>query len=130
MILPQKDQRPTKWVKTGIEMYNGLPNVSTVACDRWADWSLVPLTGTTTATVEMEREVKDGELTSTLWIYMVDGEERRPLREVSWIFESAEGDAGTDDCWVGIYAAKPTKDEDDKSHHLQVVFNHVDVETA
>ena len=38
--------------------------VSTVACDRWADWSLLPLptatSGGTSVTVEMEREVLEG----------------------------------------------------------------------
>jgi len=34
-----------KWVKTGIEFTHGKPHVSTVACDRWADWSLLPMEG-------------------------------------------------------------------------------------
>lgn len=32
----------SKWVKTGIEYYNGQVLVSTVVRDRWADWSLYP----------------------------------------------------------------------------------------
>ncbi|MCJ1263513.1 hypothetical protein MMC22_003383 [Lobaria immixta] len=120
--------RERKWIKTGIEVYNGAPHVSTVACDRWADWSLWPLQGGK-VTVEMEREVVDGKRTSTLWIYMVDGETRRPVREVTWVFDGVdEGNGG--DCWVGVYAAKPTKDEDDGSRQLKVIFNGIKIETC
>lgn len=80
-------------------------------------------------TVEMEREVVDGKRTSTLWIYMVDGETRRPVREVTWVFDGVdEGNEG--DCWVGVYAAKPTKDEDDGSRQLKVIFNGIRIETC
>lgn len=121
-------RREKKWIKTGIEVYNDTPHVSTVACDRWADWGLWPLEGGK-VTVEMEREVADGKLTSTLWVYVVEGERRRPVREVTWVFDGVdEGKGG--DCWVGVYAAKPTKDEDDEKRQLKVVFNGVRIETS
>lgn len=79
-------------------------------------------------TVEMEREVVAGTLTSTLWVYMVNGEKRRPVREVTWVFDGIdEGKGG--DCWVGVYAAKPTKD-DDENRQLQVTFNELSIETC
>ncbi len=113
-----------KWVKTGIEIYNDSPHVSTVACDRWADWSLVPLEGGK-VTIEMEREVLGETRTSTLWVYIVDQMgRRRPLREVTWVFDEDDGD-----CEVGIYAAKPTKDEDDGERKLTVVFEAVEIES-
>lgn len=79
-------------------------------------------------TVEMEREVVDGKPTSTLWVYIVDGE-TRPVREVTWVFDGVDGGKGGD-CWVGVYAAKPTKDEDDESRQLKVIFNGITIETC
>ncbi|KAF2837396.1 hypothetical protein M501DRAFT_995314 [Patellaria atrata CBS 101060] len=31
---------PARWVKSGIELYQGTPFLGTVATDRWSDWSL------------------------------------------------------------------------------------------
>lgn len=73
--------------------------------------------------------------TSTLWIYVVEEqggnrEKRRAVREISWVFEDDvaarnnenENEDEEDDsiaavageqreCWVGVYAAKPNKNE-------------------
>jgi regulation of enolase protein 1 (concanavalin A-like superfamily) len=105
----------TKWVKTGIEFYYGKPYVATVGCDIWADWSLVPdpsFTNNATrpsATIEARRERDD--LGKSLWVYWIvrDGEgkevERRPLREVTWVFaEEEEWCVG-----IGGYVARPTE---------------------
>jgi len=108
-----------KWLKTGIEFYYGKPYVSTVGCDTWADWSILPLTdfasnsSRPTATIEARRE-RD-QLGKSLWVYQIisneKGEEveRRPLREVNWVFAEEEG-------WsVGIagFVARPTKEGGD-----------------
>lgn len=116
---PGVPDNQTKWVKTGIEFYYGKPYVATVGCDAWADWSLTPdpaftnNTARPTATIEARRE-KDV-LGKSLWIYWVvrDGEgkevERRPLREINWIFAEEEGwDVG-----VGGYVCRPTKEGGD-----------------
>jgi regulation of enolase protein 1 (concanavalin A-like superfamily) len=109
----------TKWIKTGIEFYYGKPYIATVGCDMWADWSLVPDPSFTsndarpTATIEARRE-KDV-LGKSLWIYWIVRDEagkeveRRPLRELNWVFADEEG-------WsisVGAYVCRPTKEEDD-----------------
>ncbi|KAK4097254.1 hypothetical protein N658DRAFT_296115 [Parathielavia hyrcaniae] len=89
---------PPKWIKSGIEYYNSLPRLSTVACDAWADWSVAPhhhhqeggkgrATGWTTMQVEKD---KDGNGTG-LWVYAVveegeTGEKKIPLREICWVF--------------------------------------------
>ncbi|KAF2628830.1 hypothetical protein BU25DRAFT_409856 [Macroventuria anomochaeta] len=109
----------TKWLKTGIEWYYSKPYISTVGCDAWADWSVVPIPSYTSnssrpsATIEARRE-KDV-LGKSLWVYWIikreDGtEERIPLREVNWFFAEEEG-------WsvgVGGYVARPTKDGGDE----------------
>ncbi|KAL4814241.1 hypothetical protein BDW67DRAFT_90649 [Aspergillus spinulosporus] len=89
-----------KWVKTGIEFTHDKPYLSTVSKDRWADWSLLPVpSGGTGATLEVVREPDD-----SLWIYLIQGVEKSPIREVTWVF--AEKDVS--DAWVGVYAARPS----------------------
>ncbi|KAF2749836.1 hypothetical protein M011DRAFT_465499 [Sporormia fimetaria CBS 119925] len=116
----QKD----KWIKTGIEFYNGKPYLSTVGTDRWSDWTVVPLEmgeggdGKPRATIEARRE-KD-QLGRSLWVYLVDGEERRPLREMNWVFADEEG-------WkvgVGGYVARPGKE----GGELEARFEGLEVE--
>lgn len=107
-----------KWVKTGIEFVEDAPHISTVVTDRWSDWSLKPMLseGGVGATVELIRE-EDG----SLWVYQLEGVKRSPMREVTWFFE---GD-GNEECWVGVYAAKPTGKE-----ALEVSFSHLVIETG
>ncbi|CRG90574.1 Siderophore iron transporter mirC [Talaromyces islandicus] len=94
-----------KWIKTGIELTAGKPHLSVVAKDRWADWSLAPIpSGGNAATIELARE-HDG----SLWVYLIEGVERVPLREVTWAFE----DNDTAQCWIGAFAAKPSTEGGD-----------------
>ncbi|KAL4874133.1 hypothetical protein BDV12DRAFT_159151 [Aspergillus spectabilis] len=91
-----------KWVKTGIELTHGKPHLSTVTRDRWADWSLLSVpSGGTGATLEIVREADD-----SLWIYLVEGVQKSPIREVTWVF--AEEDVA--DLWIGVYAARPSSE--------------------
>lgn len=88
-VLPPRDPAAPladgKWLKTGIEFYDGKVNVSTVSKDRWADWSLVRATGDE-ATLEIERSPEEG----TLWVYAGEGADRIPLREVTWILSEED----------------------------------------
>ena len=72
--------------------------------------------------MELSREVVDGEKTSTLWVHLVDTQagEKRPLREVAWVFE--EGPESDAECEIGVYAAKPIEDEDEIGKELDVRF--------
>ncbi|EAW13834.1 uncharacterized protein ACLA_068620 [Aspergillus clavatus NRRL 1] len=102
-----------KWVKTGIELTHGKAHLSTVAKDRWADWSLVAIpSGGAAATIEIVREPDN-----SLWVYLVEGIQKSPLREVTWFFE----DDSITDCWVGVYAARPSEEGGD----LTVNFGHL-----
>lgn len=100
-----------------------------MACDRWADWSLSPLpaSGEKSVTIEMEREVKEGEKGSALYIYMLEGVERKMIREVTWVFSEDEDMEG--ECWVGVSVAKPTKDADDEEMALSVDFGNLSVDS-
>ncbi|KAF3925320.1 hypothetical protein ABW20_dc0108462 [Dactylellina cionopaga] len=116
----------SQWIKTGIEYYLDEPWVGTVCCDQWADWSVTPLTEATdcpTATIEVERS--NDELGKSLWIYLVKGEKRIPLREVNWIFaEEEETEEGKMEAWVDVsaYAARPLKKEGKEDEELVVKF--------
>jgi uncharacterized protein len=116
-IVINKADGSRKWVKTGIEYVADAPHISTVATDRWSDWSLRPMPseGGVGATIEMCKE-KDG----SLWVYLLEGVKRCPLREITWF---SEGD-GKEECWVGVYAAKPGGSGD-----LEVSFSHLMIET-
>lgn len=78
-------------------------------------------------TVEMEREVIDGEKGSALYIYMMEGVERKSIREVTWVFGEDEDMEG--ECWVGAFVAKPTKDVDDEEKPLSVDFGNLSVDS-
>ncbi|RAL05094.1 uncharacterized protein BO80DRAFT_176636 [Aspergillus ibericus CBS 121593] len=107
-----------KWVKTGIELTRGRPHLSTVTKDKWADWSLQPVpSGGGLATLELVKEPDN-----SLWIYLVEGIQKSPLREITWFFEEPD----VQDFWVGLYAARPSKEGDD----LVVNFGHLIVEAA
>jgi hypothetical protein len=59
--------------------------------------------------VEMEREREDGVWGSVLRISLIDEKgDKMPIREVTWAFHNLDED---DEILVGVYAAKPTKDE-------------------
>ncbi|KAI0816702.1 hypothetical protein GGR55DRAFT_628256 [Xylaria sp. FL0064] len=104
---PPTTVAPEKWLKTGIEYYHGQPQLSTVGCDRFADWSIGPLTRPVDpergVTLEIVRE--GDEHGRSLWIYqlVLDGStgevvERLALREVCWILADEDEDGG--EGWV------------------------------
>lgn len=53
------------------------------------------------------------------------GGRRRPIREVTWAFEGA---AEGEECWVGVYAAKPTPTREDPGEELEVRFSGLVIE--
>ncbi|KAJ6113815.1 hypothetical protein N7523_007132 [Penicillium sp. IBT 18751x] len=115
LVLHNKDGS-RKWVKAGIELTHGKPHLSAVAKDTWSDWSLLPVpSGGGAATLEMAREPDD-----SLWIYLVEGVQKSPIREVTWIFQ----EENVEECWVGIYAARPGTEGDE----LEVNFGHLMIE--
>ncbi|KAH7407632.1 hypothetical protein BKA64DRAFT_426340 [Cadophora sp. MPI-SDFR-AT-0126] len=123
-----------QWVKSGIEFVDDAPKVGTVACDRFADWSLVtegivPVSGggadVTQVTIEMERRPVD----DTLWVYVVQDGKRSGIREVTWLLSLAKDEDGKPkerEAWVGVYAATPTIEEGAKP--LDVRFEGFELE--
>lgn len=119
-----------KWLKTGVELYNEKPFMSTVGCDNWADWSIAPTSGDEkNFTVEARRE--SDELGVSLWVYRLildeEGEEieRIPLREAPWFFADQEG-------WsiaAGVYAARPAEASVTNGERLKVRFWNLHITT-
>ncbi|KAF7552664.1 hypothetical protein G7Z17_g4182 [Cylindrodendrum hubeiense] len=119
---------PRKWIKAGIEYYNGTARLSVVACDTWADWSVADaaggadvVAGTKSVTVSVVSE--GDELGKSLWVYAVDGETKTPLREICWVL----GDNGGEglDLEVSALVARPGKDINGE---LEVKFQDFDVQ--
>lgn len=133
LVLFIPDEDATKWVKTGIEFVWGKPYVGTVATSRWSDWSLVPLAEEKggKVTIQVEREVKDGERAASLWVYIIDEEtgEKMGIREITWWFrhdvlgqENSKVTQGENRCLlVGVYAARPTVPEGEGREHEELV---------
>lgn len=120
LVLPNKNG-PERWIKAGIEYFNGKPMLGVVGTDRYSDWSLCPMPegAGNEATFEAVREDQ------TLWVYVIGkGAEKQALREVRWAFLGL-GEA--EEVKVGVYAAKPTPEEADADAKLQVQFEGLDV---
>lgn len=122
---PLPGDSPPKWLKTGVEYYNGVPKAATVGCDLWADWSLADVKGKegdwVTVLVENGRDV----LGKSFWIYQVVDGEKVPMREVCWVF--GHGDPDKWELSVEAYACRPAKDA---GEDLEVEFKDFDVQWA
>ena len=126
---PSRAAEQGKWVKAGIEFFDGKPHVGVVACDTWADWSLTEIDGNE-ITVEMEREVEQGEKTTSLWVYIVGADgKRKPIREITWVFDPLDENEQRTPYGIGAYAAKPTPDAGNNDARLVVSFSNLEIET-
>lgn len=122
MVIPQQDGAK-KWIKSQIEFFQGEPFISTVSADRGADMSLLQtgLKGEKMNEVTLEFRKEH----NALWIYVVDGEKSVPIREVTWAF----GGSGGQECWVGVFAARPGVNADQEDEDLVVSFKNFDLDT-
>ncbi len=130
-----------KWIKTGVEFYNGRPMLSTVACDAWADWSVTPLPPSpppSNASAAADQKqwttvaiVREGdEKGKSLWVYQVvpstdgseGGEEKIPMREICWV----SGDGPEEEWELGV-AAMAARPEKTAAEELSVEFKDFEV---
>lgn len=116
-----------KWIKAGIEYFSNQCVLGVVGTDRYSDWSIAPMKQEyhQKATFKVVRE---GE---TLWVYAKQdgGEGLTPMREVKWAFMEGRLEGNV---WVGVYAAKPKKDEgaseEDSEKGIEVSFSDLELE--
>jgi regulation of enolase protein 1 (concanavalin A-like superfamily) len=110
------DQR---WIKTGIEFFNGQPLIGTVATYRWSDWSLTPVISFHSASVTVEIESNED---GSLWVYLFDDSgNKSPIREVTWWGEIDEQVKVS----VGVYLARVDKEPT----NLVVSFKGLEIKT-
>jgi uncharacterized protein len=114
-----------KWIKSGLEFYEGSPMLSTVACDRWADWSVTPLPSSESGDVITLQVEKAGDHHGTsFWVYYIGADQKKvPLREICWVY--GDGDGSDVELEVSAYAARPESKASDKS--LEVNYYELDV---
>ncbi|KAK2031554.1 hypothetical protein LX32DRAFT_584621, partial [Colletotrichum zoysiae] len=119
--------RERRWIKTGLEYYNGTPQLSTVSCHTWADWSIAPLAafGDTKSVTVLVEKAQDN-LGLSLWVYYVnlDGT-KEPLREVCWVYGDDDASGKDWNLTVGALVARPSKDA---KSDLEVHFKDFDVQ--
>ncbi|OTA89557.1 hypothetical protein M434DRAFT_79168 [Hypoxylon sp. CO27-5] len=130
---------PEKWIKTGVEFYFGRPQLSTVGCDRFADWSVAPLTLTADeidpvkaggVTIEVARE--GDEHGKSLWVYRLvldaggNVVERIPLREICWVLADEDEADGKE--WLLDVSPLVARPEKKATESLQVNFKKFDVQ--
>ncbi|KAI2470385.1 hypothetical protein F4781DRAFT_178749 [Annulohypoxylon bovei var. microspora] len=130
---------PEKWIKTGIEFYFGKPQLSTVGCDRFADWSVAPLTLAENetepakaggVTIEVVREAD--ELGKSFWVYrlVLDKEgsviDRIPLREICWVLAD-EDESGSEE-WTLDISPLVARPEKNATESLSVNFKSFEVQ--
>ncbi|KAK5118128.1 hypothetical protein LTR62_004175 [Meristemomyces frigidus] len=117
----------SRWIKGGIELFEGKPALGVVGTDRYSDWSLAPMpTGSDDGKVAwaLFEVVRDE---TTMWVYCTVKGQRQALREIKWAFlDETEGETFQ----VGIYAAKPTPDEGDGEAGVEVTFDHFELDTG
>ncbi|TVY36688.1 Uncharacterized protein LOCC1_G006059 [Lachnellula occidentalis] len=102
-----------KWIKAGIEVWEGKAWGSIVVRDKWSDWSLFELPASAlgarsgvlgskpSATITLEAS----RIGDALMIYVVEeGQEAKPVRKVPWWFMDGETEEAF---WVGVYGARP-----------------------
>ena len=112
------DESATKWVKAGIECAGGEPSVGITGTRRWSDWSSVPMEEEEggKVTIQVEREVEQGEKVESLWVYVVNKEtgEKMGVRQMNWWFKhdildkkvSANSEKNRS-LLIGVFAARP-----------------------
>ncbi len=96
----------SKWVKAGLEFYNGAPHASSVcATSEGGDWALAPLSGPGGSPhARADLRIKLERVGHALWIWFEDGGAGwKKLREVTWFFWAVEDKAVR----VGVYASRP-----------------------
>lgn len=121
----------TTWMKAGIEFFGGRPFVGSVVTSRWSDWALVPMGKEKggKVTIQVERQVKEGEKLDSLWVYIVDEETGRKMeaRQITWWFRHDILDqkiskvTSDNRCLlIGVYAARPTVPAGEEREHEEL----------
>ena len=132
LILFIPDEETTTWIKTGIEVMEVGPSVMSVATSQWSDTATLPLEKEKGGkmTIQVERQVKEGEKLDSLWIYIVDEEtgRKKEIRQLTWWFrhdipdQKISKETSDNRCLlIGVYAARPTVPAGEGREHEELV---------
>ena len=115
-----QDESRRKWVKSGIEYTdNNTTHISVVGKDRWPDWSIADkVADGENVTIEIRRE-EEQQLGLAVYHPVNNNNNnnnndeggrvhRVLLRALPWLLDLD----GTEECWVGVYGAKPQQEEE------------------
>jgi len=118
LLLFIPDEGATKWLKAGIECVEGEPCVGITATRQWSDWSSVPLEEEDggKVTIQVEREVEEGEKVDSLWVYVVNKKtgEKMGVRQMNWWYKhdvmdpkvTADSEKNRS-LLIGVFAGRP-----------------------
>lgn len=115
------EPKARKWIKTGVEFYEGQPRLSTVCTDNWSDWSVAPAPhwedikdGKKGVTISVEKEIGD-DGSPYLWVNYVDEQHKKTqLRQIGWVFGDHNGEGWNIE--IAAMAARPNTDAKDEFH--------------
>lgn len=114
-----RKQTHPRWIKAGIEVWEGKAWGSIVVREKWSDWSLFELEepsekGAYKLTLQIKR------MGDALMIYVLsEGQERKSVRKVPWVFFEEER-RGVESVMVGVYGARPDPFDEAKGKNLEI----------
>ena len=106
--------------------------MGSVVTSQWSDWSLVPLGKEKggKVTVQVERQVKEGQKVDSLWVYVIDEERGKkvPIRQITWWFRHEQQDSKVTSednrqLFIGVYAARPTVPAGEDRENKELLVN-------
>ncbi|KAK5129042.1 hypothetical protein LTR85_000375 [Meristemomyces frigidus] len=120
-----------RWIKVGVEVFDGESYASVVVRDPWCDWSVSPYLPQETGPREVRMTVEVVRAGNALWIYRIaEGAKRRLMRKVNCWFDSSAESRNEGSLLVGAYAARPDPNDEAMGETLRVLIERLEVKAG